>query len=162
MRYIFLLFLLASCSRQNPNDERFTSSLRDDLSGVWAYPSEQLGQTTMVVVDKHRWRSFHYNPDRIDTKNEYDSGEVLGEEGVYFFANPTNFYNPSFFQRAPTGTPFIILTRSTYDEFKRTGTLPVQIWIRVADSFDPASPPKRPSIKVLGIPYHNIFEPKPE
>ena len=155
--------MLASSSRPNPNDERFTSSLRDDLSGVWAYPSEQLGQTTIVVVDKHRWRSFIYSPDRIDPKaDEYDAGEVLGAEGVYFFANPTNFYSSSFFQRAPTGTPFIIRTRSTYDEFNHTGTLPVQIWIRVADTFDPANPPKRPSIKVLGLPYHNIFEPKPK
>ena len=166
MRYLLLLVLtFAACSRSNPNDERYTSSLRDDLSGVWVYPSEQLGRTSITVVDKHRWRSFPYDPNRIDTTTETnmtDGGEILGEEGVYFFANPTNFYPPNFFQRAPNGTPFMILAHSTYDEFMRTGTLPVQIWIRVADKFDPAKPPVRPSIDVLGIPYHNIFKPKAE
>jgi hypothetical protein len=166
IRYILLLVLaLSACSRPNPNNERYTSSLRDDLSGVWVYPAEQLGATSITVVDKHQWKSFTYDPDRIDTKtktNMSDSGEVLGEEGVYFFANPTNFYPARFFQRAPNGTPYIVLTRHTYDEFNRTGTLPVQIWIRVADKFDPEKPPARPSIKILGIPYHDIFQPKSE
>jgi hypothetical protein len=166
MRYLLLFVLtLSVCSCSKPNNERFTSSLRDDLSGVWVYPAEQLGTTSITIVDQHRWRSFTYDPNRIDTEtqaNMSDSGEVLGEEGVYFFANPTNFYPPRFFQRAPNGTPYIILTRHTYDEFNRTGTLPVQIWIRAADKFDPDQPPVRPSIKVLGIPYSDIFKPKPD
>lgn len=156
MRFFLLcgLAALAACSRSDTSEERFQSGLRDDLSGVWVYPAESQGQTVVVVVDGHRWQSFLYKAGGIDVKADaQDAGEVLGEEGVYFFANRGNFYNPVFFQRAPDGTPFMILSRASYDGTVRSGKLPADVWIRVADRFDPAQPPARPSIKALGLPH---------
>jgi len=138
----------------------FKSSLRDDLSGVWVYPSEVPGETTLYHVTGHYWVCYKYYPQGIDLKNDhYDAGKILGQEGVYYFANPTNFYSPNFLVRAPNGRQFLIINRGSYDKYKETATLEVFISIRVADTFNPQAPPVRPSITELGISFHNRFDP---
>lgn len=148
---------MVSCS--HPNQERFTSGLRDDLTGVWVYPSEQLGETTMLVVTGDMWQSYIYRPDAINVKDDLrDTGEILGQEGVYYFANPTNFYSPYFLMESPEQVKYFIINRTSYDSFLSDGQLSVQVLIYAGDVFDPDNPPMRPSIETLGVPFVNIFE----
>jgi hypothetical protein len=137
----------------------YKSSLRDDLSGVWVYPSEALGETTLTVVKGHNWTCYRHHGGCVDLeKDHYDAGKILGQEGVYYFANPTNFYSPYFLVRAANGRRFLIINRGNYDKYKETGTITTSVSIWVADRFDTESPPVRPSITALGIPYYNRLE----
>lgn len=163
MKSAFLIILMLSLVACSQKDERYSSSLVDDLSGVWVYPSEGIGDTTILVVQGHRWVSYFYQADRISTDpgdKYYDAGEILGQEGVYYFANPTNFYSPRFLIHAPNGNQFMIISRVNYDRYKETGVTEVAVIIRVADALNAERPPVRPSIKALGVAYHNRFAPE--
>ena len=156
MRRALLLSALTLLTACEQRVSRYDSSLRDDIAGVWVYPREQTGVTTVLFTDGVTWKSYEYAENSISTRKDaksYDSGEVLGQEGTYFFANKGNFYSPDFLVRTPTGKDIFIRSRSSYDRFKETGRIPYQVIVRVARTLDPQKPPERPSIETLGLPY---------
>ena len=84
-------------------------------------------------------------------------GPVIGNRGVYFFPNDAALYGPNFLVEK-NGYKFLIMNKEDYDNYVQNEKLTVHILIRVADSMDFSSPPKRPSIGVLGIPFVNRYE----
>src|SRR5688572_13319042 len=84
--------LLASCG---PKITRHNSSLIDDLSGVWTFPTEQQGEPTVTVVEGMKYTIYEYT--QRTGYSVYRRGEVVGEGGVYFFQNEASYYSPCFF-----------------------------------------------------------------
>jgi hypothetical protein len=96
----------------NPDDafgERNSSGLIDPLDGVWVYPVEQPGETTLMVVRGMTYKHYRYSAQRMDAKADLErEGPVWGQEGVYFFPNQASYYSPSLFleeQRAEVPPP---------------------------------------------------------
>jgi len=149
-----------SVSPDESNNERNSSGLIDPLDGVWVYPAEQTGETTITVIHGMSYKNYRYSAERIDAKADLErEGPVWGQEGVYFFPNKANYYSPSFFQKS-NGQKFLLLNRFDYDKFLKRGTVPVQLQIRVGDTLDVAKPPSRPSIEILGLPCEVVLPKK--
>jgi hypothetical protein len=149
---IVVAIVVTSCG---PKITRNDSSLIDDLSGVWTFPTEQRGDPSVLVVDGMKYTIYEYTP--RNGYSVYRRGEVIGEEGVYFFQNEASYYSPSFFIERD-GRKFLIPNKHDYDKFVRTGRLEVLIDIRVADNLDFSKPPPRVSMETLGLPYDNLWK----
>ena len=130
--------------------------LLEDISGVWVFPRELPGFGHILICEEDDWRTYAYHPEKInmDPNGKWaDAGVILGVDGVYFFANSYGFHSAEFRVYSPTRVPFMIPHRLTFERYIRTGKVPLEIVIRVADQFDPEHPPKLPSIEILGVPY---------
>ena len=129
-----------------------------DLNGVWTYPKEQPGETSVTVIEGLGYRIYDYFDDI-----GYDlsrTGRICGQEGVYFFPDDASFYSPKFLAKA-NGKQFFIPNRHSYDEFIRDGSVKLSIWIQSAAILDKSSPPIRHSIESLNLPYSNPFKNTP-
>ena len=152
---LILILPLLTLSACKLSVTRNNSPLIDNLDGVWTYPKEQPGDTSVTVIKGMRYRIFDYYE---DTGYELSrSGEVWGQEGVYFCPNEASYYSPKFFVEK-NDQRFLILNKNDYDKYIREGRLEVSVLIRVADELDEGKPPIRLSIEVLGLPYDNPFD----
>jgi len=146
---------LSSYEADLPEDW-FNSSLIDDLNGVWVTPSEAgTGYNTRITVIKDmKYVGYRYNEKEMDLVDDFVlRGPVLGESGVYFLPNRAALYGPKFLVEN-NGYKFF-LNKDAYDDYLRNGKVSIYTLIRVSDSLDFKSPPIRPSLRVLGLPFEN-------
>jgi hypothetical protein len=148
---VLLAMALTACHRGESS--RNDSSLIDNLTGVWVYPSEQPGDASVTIIEGMRFKIYDYSQQGYKLSRQ---GEVWGQEGVYFFPDNASYYSPKFFVEHE-GAKLLILNKHDYDKYVRDGQLETAIWMRVGDTLDFNNPPTRPSIKSLGLPYNNIY-----
>jgi riboflavin biosynthesis pyrimidine reductase len=70
MRRALLLSAFALLTACEQRVSRYDSSLRDDIAGVWVYPREQTGITTILVTDGVTWKSYGYAENSISTRED--------------------------------------------------------------------------------------------
>jgi len=147
--------LLTSCG---PEITRNNSSLIDDLDGVWTYSIESGSDngsipdsTTVTVVSQMKYTIYSYASGRY---SKYRQGEVVGEEGVYFFQNEASYYSPMFFIESG-GYKLLIFGKHDYGTFIKTGQFDAITLIRSADQLDFRKPPHRISMAAVGLPFHD-------
>ena len=149
---LLLALTCVGCSPKPGAHDWNPSSTMDDLSGVWVRPVEQEGDTDVIVIEGRRHSSYEYSQDRIDQRLDGRSGPVIGDGGVYFLADEDDLYSPYFYEEIE-GRRFLIVNRNNYKKFVAKGLLEPSVLIRVADTLDFESPPERPSLAALGIPF---------
>ena len=148
---ILSVFLMVAC---NPTITRNSSSLIDNLDGVWTYPKEQEGDISVTVISGMRYETYDYYDDHGYELSR--AGDIMGQEGVYFFPNEASFYSPKFYLET-NDEQALIINKFSYNKYIREGRLDVAILLRVSDTLDKSKPPVRTSIEMLGLPYDNPF-----
>ena len=150
-----LLVLTASCK---PADTRYKSSLIDDLSGVWVYPHEcstgENDEKSLLVVDRNSYTYYDYSNQHGYEQSR--SGDIMGQEGVYFFPNEASFYSPKFLVER-NGQRFLVLNKLDYEQYVKNDRLDLPVLIRACDKLDLNQPPPQLSIEILELPYDNPF-----
>ena len=155
-----VMIVLAFLSACKPRVTRNISSLIHDLSGVWTYSLESgpsngsiPDSTTVTVVDGMNYIIYEYGSGRY---SEYRRGEIVGQEGVYFFQNEASYYSPKFFVEN-SGRQCLILNKLAYDKFVKSGQLDAMVEIKVAEKLDFRAPPPRVSVETVGLPYYDDY-----
>ena len=149
--------MLSACG---PAITRNNSSLIHDLNGVWTYSIESPSSdgnipdsTTVTVVSEMKYTHYNYASGRY---SKYSAGEIVGQEGVYFFQNEASYYSPNFFVEN-SGTKILILNKLDYDKYIKTGQISTMTLIRTADKLDFSRPPPRASIQTVGLPFYDNY-----
>jgi hypothetical protein len=155
-----LTVVLAFVSACKPKVTRNNSSLIHDLSGVWTYSLESgrsngaiPDSTTVTMIDGMNYIVYEYGSGRY---SEYRRGEIVGQEGVYFFQNEASYYSPKFFVEN-NGRQCLILNKFSYDKFVKSGQLNAEVEIKVAEKLDFHHPPPRVSVETMGLPYYDDY-----
>jgi len=153
-----LMLVLALSVSCKPVVTREVSPLIDDLSGVWLYPKELTDdpndEKTALVIDNRSYAYYDYSNQHGYERSR--SGNILGQEGVYFFPNEASYYSPKFFVKRD-GKQFLILNRLAFERYVKDDRIDLLVLIRVSDKLDMSNPPQQPSIESLGLPYDNPF-----